>query len=66
MTERQTISVGEAAKACGISRNLAYLLCRQNKFPGVLRLGQKRLVVSKSAIERFLQGGVTTDVTNKS
>ena len=54
--ERQTISVEQAAKLLDISRNLAYLLARQNKLPGVLQLGQKRLVVSRIAIEKLLQG----------
>lgn len=52
---RLTISVAEAAAMLGISRNLGYLLARQGKLPGVLKLGEKRLVVSKVAIERLLQ-----------
>jgi excisionase family DNA binding protein len=50
-----TISVEEAAKMLGISRNLGYNLARHGKLPGVLKLGEKRLVVSKAAIERLLQ-----------
>jgi excisionase family DNA binding protein len=56
MTEKLTISVGEAAKMLGISRNLAFNLARQGKLPGCIPLGQKRLVVSKVAIERLIQG----------
>ena len=55
MTEKLTISVEEASKMLGISRNLGYLLARQGLLPGVLKLGQKRIVVSKVAIEKMLQ-----------
>jgi predicted DNA-binding transcriptional regulator AlpA len=55
MAEKLTISVEEASRMLGISRNLGYLLARQGQLPGVLKLGQKRLVVSKVAIERLLQ-----------
>jgi excisionase family DNA binding protein len=56
MAEKLTISVEEASRMLGISRNLGYLLARQGKLPGVLKLGEKRLVISKLAIERLLQG----------
>jgi len=56
MAEKKlTISVEEAAAKLGISRNLGYKLAREGKLPGVLSLGQKRLVVSKAAIEKLLQ-----------
>ena len=55
MAENLTISVEEAAKMLGISRNLGYTLARQGKLPGCLKLGQKRLVVSRIAIEKLLQ-----------
>lgn len=55
-SEPLTMSVKEAAKALGISRGLAYDLARQNKLPGVLRLG-RRMVVSRKAINAFLDGG---------
>ncbi len=54
--KKLTVSVAEAAAMLGISRNLGYLLARQGQLPGVLKLGQKRLVVSKVAIEKLLQG----------
>ena len=50
-----TISIEDAAKICGIGRTLAYDLARQGKLPGVLRLGEKRLRVSRAALERYLQ-----------
>ena len=54
--EKLTLTVSEVAVALGISRNTAYELARRGELPGVIRLG-KRLVVSKAAIERLLQGG---------
>lgn len=56
--KRLTISVAEAAEMLGISRNLGYSLARHGKLPGVLKLGEKRMVVSKAAIEKLLQGNV--------
>jgi len=54
MEKRQTISVDEAAVMLGISRTLAYSLARQGELPGVIKLGQKRMVVSKAAIEKLV------------
>ena len=55
--ESATISVEECAKSCGIGRSLAYDLARRGELPGVLRLGQKRLRVSRAALERYLAEG---------
>jgi predicted DNA-binding transcriptional regulator AlpA len=55
-TEKMTLSIPEVAETLGISRNLAYELATQDKLPGLIRLGQKRVVCSKLAIERLLQG----------
>ena len=55
-SERLTLTVKEAAAMLGISRNLAYELARCGELPGLIRLGQKRVVVSKLAIDRLLQG----------
>lgn len=54
--ERLTLSVAETAVMLGISRNLAYELARRGELPGTIKLGQKRLVVSRLAIERLLEG----------
>lgn len=54
---RLTLSVEEAAAMLGISRNLGYKLARQGKLPGVISIGDKRLVVSKAAIEKLLEAG---------
>jgi len=56
MTEKLTVSVEEASKMLGISRNLGYKLARQGQLPGVLSLGQKRLVVKKEVLEKILKG----------
>lgn len=53
---RLTYSVAEAAAMLGISRNLAYELARRGELPGTIKLGQKRIVVSRSQLERLLQG----------
>ena len=55
-TEKLTLSVSEAADMLGISRNLAYDLARRGELPGIIKLGQKRLVVSRMAILKLLQG----------
>jgi len=38
----------------GISVNLAYALARRRELPGVIHLGQKRMVCSRVAIDRLL------------
>ena len=55
-TELATMKVEEAARVLGIGRQTAYDLAAQGKLPGALRLGH-RIVVSKKALERFLDGG---------
>lgn len=56
---RLTLSVEEASTILGISRNLGYSLAREGKLPGCIKLGQKRIVVSKAAIENLLEAGKT-------
>ena len=55
-TERLTLTIREAAAKLGISKNLAYDLARRGELPGVIRLGDKRLVVSKIQLENLLRG----------
>jgi len=52
-TKSLTIKVVEAAKLLGISRSLAYELVREGKIPA-LRLGKKRWVIPRSAIDQML------------
>lgn len=49
-----TLSVEEAAQLLGIGRSLAYDLARSGELPGVVRLGQKRLRVSRAALDNYL------------
>ena len=56
VTERLTLSVKEAAVMLGISKNLAYELARRGELPGCIKLGEKRIVVSRIQLERLLQG----------
>lgn len=51
--EAQVYSVEECAQILHIGRQLAYELIRQNKLPAI-RLGAKRLVVPRVALERYL------------
>ena len=55
-TQKMTLSIPEVAETLGISRNLAYELAAKGELPGLIRLGQKRVVCSRLAIERLLQG----------
>jgi len=52
-----TITIQEAAKLLGISRNLAYELAKTGTIP-CLKLGSRRILVPKKALEEMLsQGG---------
>lgn len=53
-SKRLTLTIKEAAAVLGISRNLAYDLARRGKLIGLIRLGRKRMVVSKFAIDQLL------------
>ncbi len=52
-----TLSIETAARMLGISRNLAYELARRGELPvPVIRLGERRMVVSKANLEKILLG----------
>lgn len=54
--DRATLTVEEVAARLGISRTLAYALARAGRLPTpAFRLG-RRLVVSRLALERVLNG----------
>lgn len=56
-SESLTMTIPEVARALGISRGLAYELAKRDELPvKVLRLGEKRLVVSRWALEDLLSG----------
>ena len=60
-SERLTLSIKEAAAILGISRNLAYELAKRGELPGAIKLGQKRIVVSRVQLENLLRGGANAD-----
>jgi len=53
-TARLTYTVEEAARALGISRGLAYQMVREGRLPA-LRLGQRRLIIPRAALEDLLK-----------
>jgi excisionase family DNA binding protein len=55
-SEHLCISVSEAAKLLNISRNLAYSLAKQGELPGAIKLGKKRIVVSRIQLEALIRG----------
>jgi excisionase family DNA binding protein len=55
MTERLTYTVEEAGRLLGISRGTAYAAARDGSLPTV-RLGARRLLVPRQALERLLAG----------
>lgn len=57
-----TISVTEAAKMLGISRNFAYELVREHKLP-IIKLG-KRLLIPRVALVKMLEQGGTYEGTH--
>ncbi len=54
-TERLTMTIEEAGEALGISRATAYMLAKTGGIP-VIRLGERRLVVPRRALEKMLEG----------
>jgi excisionase family DNA binding protein len=53
-TTQRTMTIPEVAEALGISRGLCYELARTGQLPGILRLGERRIVVSRRAVEEML------------
>lgn len=52
-----TMNIPEVARVLGISRGLAYELAKRDELPvKVLRLGGRRMVVPKRALEDLLSG----------
>jgi excisionase family DNA binding protein len=53
--DKLTMTIPEVARALGISRGLAYELAKRDELPvNVLRLGEKRMVVPRLALEELL------------
>ena len=60
--EVRTVSIEIASRALGISRGLGYSLVARGEFPvTVIHLG-RRLVVPKAALEKLLEGAMSTPV----
>ena len=54
VTEKLTVSVNEAAKILGLSRNAAFAACKKGEIP-TLRIG-KRLLVPKYKLMSLING----------
>ena len=57
MTEKLTLSVEEAGKVLGVSRQIAYKLSRRADFP-TLRIG-RRVLVPRKQLEEWIERNVT-------
>jgi hypothetical protein len=55
--ERLTMTIPEFAEAVKCSKNLAYILAREDRLPvKVIHLGEKRMCVSRRAVLALLEG----------
>ena len=61
MTEKLTLSVEEAGKLLGVSRQIAYQLSRRSDFP-TLHIG-RRVLVPRKQLEAWMDRNVTGMVT---
>lgn len=52
--QKLTLSIPEAAAELHISKTLAYALARQNRLPGCIKVSQRRLIVSRFLLEKYL------------
>ena len=52
--DKLPMSIEEAAKVLGVGRNFCYELAKTGQLP-TIRLGARRLVVPKIALERMLE-----------
>jgi len=56
MSDSLTMTIPELARIIGISRGLAYDLAQRDALPvPIIRLGDRRMVVSRRAVEYLLQ-----------
>jgi len=60
-SKRLTLNISEAAAELSISKTLAYSLARQGKLPGCLKVSQRRLIVSRALLEKYLSGEAKND-----
>lgn len=59
--EKLTMTVAEAGEKLQISRALAYQLARQGQLPGAIRLGAKRIIVSRARFDAWLNSDTNTN-----
>ena len=57
VNEPKTYTCAQVALLAGVGRRLAYELAARNEIPGKIVLG-RRIVFSKAAIDRWLDGGL--------
>ena len=57
--ERLVFTIEETARMLGVSRGTAYLLANTGGIPAI-RIGQRRLVVPRKALEDFLSSAGKT------
>ena len=63
-SERLCLSVTEAARLLGVSRNTAYEMVRLGQLP-IIKCGQRRLLVPRAAFAKMLEGGEHHDQKEK-
>ncbi len=59
-TERRTLTIPEVAAALGLARSTAYELAATDRLPVPTIRAGRRLLVSRLALERILDGTVGT------
>lgn len=56
-SERLTLNLPELAKILGISKGNCYSLAQQGRLPvPIIKLGERRMVVSRRCVEALLSG----------
>jgi len=55
-TDRETMTVMEAAKRLGVGKTKAYELFRSGAIPGLRNFGPRKNVVLKHVLEKYLEG----------
>ena len=54
--ERKTLSIAEAAKVLGVSRNYAYLQASAGTLPGCIKIGSRFVVSIKQQLNAYIDG----------
>lgn len=65
MVEALTYSAAELARLAGVSKSLIYSLARQNRLPGMVKIG-RRTKIGKAAADKWLRGEEATQSENHS